>query len=347
MQKNVAGQVIGVQMVNASDGSAFTGTASVAVTGDGGTQGAGGGTGPTHEGNGFHTYLPTQAETNYDHIGFTFTGSGAIPVTIQVYTRFDSNAIQIEGSDATDQIRDAVVDDATRIDASALNTHAAKDPALASVCTEARLAELGATNLPADVDTLLGRVTAAVALASVCTEARLAELDAANLPADVDTLLSRLSAARAGYLDELAAANIPADVDTLLSRLTAARAGYIDNLNGHTAQTGDSFVRLGAPAGASVSADILENQTDLNSIIATLATLNDLSISDVWTKVCEDQGSYTAQQIFSILLAACAGVTSSSGAVLKSPNGSATRITATIDGSQNRTGMVLAPSAGA
>lgn len=37
---------------------------------------------------------------------------------------------------------------------------------------------------------------------------------------------------------------------------TDARAGYLDNINGHTAQTGDSFARLGAPAGASVSADI-------------------------------------------------------------------------------------------
>jgi len=38
------------------------------------------------------------------------------------------NAEQIEGSDATDQIRDAVVDDATRIDASALNTLSGHDP---------------------------------------------------------------------------------------------------------------------------------------------------------------------------------------------------------------------------
>ncbi len=38
----------------------------------------------------------------------------------------------------------------------------------------------------------------------------------------------------------------------------------VNTLNGHTAQTGDSFARLGAPAGASVSADIaaVEAQTD-------------------------------------------------------------------------------------
>lgn len=50
------------------------------------------------------------------------------------------------------------------------------------------------------------------ALASVCTEARLAELDAANIPTDlatiaayVDELETRLSAVRAGYLDNLSA----------------------------------------------------------------------------------------------------------------------------------------------
>ena len=47
------------------------------------------------------------------------------------------------------------------------------------------LDELAAANLPADVDTLLARITAAVALASICTETRLAELDAANLPTDI------------------------------------------------------------------------------------------------------------------------------------------------------------------
>lgn len=90
MKKNVAGQVIGAQMVSASDGSAFTGAVTVYVTGDGGTQAAGSvGSGAcTHEGNGFHSYAPAQAETNYDHVAFTFTGTGAIPATVQVYPSF-------------------------------------------------------------------------------------------------------------------------------------------------------------------------------------------------------------------------------------------------------------------
>lgn len=41
------------------------------------------------------------------------------------------------------------------------------------------------STIDTNVDTLISRITAAVALASICTETRLAELDAANLPTDV------------------------------------------------------------------------------------------------------------------------------------------------------------------
>lgn len=90
MKRNTASQVIGAQMVAAADGSAFSGSVTVHVTGDGGTQATGSvGSGAcTHEGNGFHTYAPAQAETDYAHVAFTFTGSGAIPATVQVYPTF-------------------------------------------------------------------------------------------------------------------------------------------------------------------------------------------------------------------------------------------------------------------
>lgn len=88
MKKNVASQKVGAQLVSATDGSAFTGSVTVAVTGDAGTQATGSvGSGAcTHEGNGYHTYAPAQAETNYDLVAFTFTGTGAVPVTVQIYT---------------------------------------------------------------------------------------------------------------------------------------------------------------------------------------------------------------------------------------------------------------------
>lgn len=88
MRKNVAGQSVGAEMITAADGSAFTGAVSVFVTLDAGTQAAGtvGGGACTHEGNGYHTYLPAQAETNGDLAAFTFIGTGAIPRTVQIYT---------------------------------------------------------------------------------------------------------------------------------------------------------------------------------------------------------------------------------------------------------------------
>jgi hypothetical protein len=47
----------------------------------------------------------------------------------------------------------------------------------------------------------------------------------------------------------------------------------------------------------------------------------------------------------SILLSVLAGVTGTGGTVLKSPNGVATRVTATVNASNERTAMTLTPSA--
>lgn len=91
MRKNVASQVIGAQLNSKTDGSAVTtGTTTVYVTGDGGTQAAGSvGSGAcTHEGQGYWTYAPSQAETNYDQIAFTFVNTSAVTATVQVYPAY-------------------------------------------------------------------------------------------------------------------------------------------------------------------------------------------------------------------------------------------------------------------
>lgn len=88
MKKNVAGQYICAQLVSATDGSAVTsGTTTVYVLGDGGTQGTGGGT-VTHEGQGCWSYAPSQAETNYDHVAYTFVNTSAVSATVQTYPTF-------------------------------------------------------------------------------------------------------------------------------------------------------------------------------------------------------------------------------------------------------------------
>lgn len=116
MKKNVASQTIGAQMITAADGTAFTGTVTAYKTIDGGTQAIGTvGSGIcTHKGNGYHSYAPAQAETNGDHIAWSFIGTGAIPATVQVYTGFpqtvDNNVLAAgaTGFTAIDTVVDAI-----------------------------------------------------------------------------------------------------------------------------------------------------------------------------------------------------------------------------------------------
>lgn len=61
--------------------------------------------------------------------------------------------------------------------------------------------------------------------------------------------------------------------------------------------------------------------------------------------IIETNASITRQQAESLILAAVAGVTASGGNTLKDPSGTSTRIAATTDGSNNRTNMVVTPSA--
>jgi len=76
-------------------------------------------------------------------------------------------------------------------------------PTTAMRGTDSAATEAKQDIIDTNIDTLLTRITAAVALASVCTEARLAELDAANIPADIDTLKTRLSSANAQAIADL------------------------------------------------------------------------------------------------------------------------------------------------
>lgn len=83
--RNQAGQLVGTQMTDATSGADFTATVSVFVTGDAGTMVAGAGT-VTHKGRGYHVYAPTQGETDYVVVDFTFTGTNAVPKTESLET---------------------------------------------------------------------------------------------------------------------------------------------------------------------------------------------------------------------------------------------------------------------
>lgn len=85
MLKNVSSQSITTLMLTASGTPLTSGTTVVRYTGDDGTQ-AGSGT-ATHKGSGQWGYNPTQAETNFNQVGFLFINSGGISVERTVYTR--------------------------------------------------------------------------------------------------------------------------------------------------------------------------------------------------------------------------------------------------------------------
>jgi hypothetical protein len=94
MIRNQAGQTIGAQMLARADFTEFSGSVTVYVKGDSGSQalGANGSGVCVNEGHGYYSYTPTQAETDYAHVAFTFVGSGAITFTVQVAPGADLSA---------------------------------------------------------------------------------------------------------------------------------------------------------------------------------------------------------------------------------------------------------------
>jgi len=65
--------------------------------------------------------------------------------------------------------------------------------------------------------------------------------------------------------------------------------------------------------------------------------------SGLMSEVVEPQGGYTLKQALNVMLAVLAGQTANGGATLKTPDGTATRVLATLNGDNERTNMVITP----
>ena len=109
---------------------------------------------------------------------------------------------------------------------------------------------------------------------------------------DLDTQLAtadQIGAAGVGLTeaggdgDHLTAINLPNQTMDITGNLS----GSVGSLTGHTNQTGDNFARLGAPAGASVSADI-----------AAVPTVN-----EIWAKAMTDLATGAPSATASVLTA--------------------------------------------
>lgn len=296
MKKNVASQIIGAQMISAVDGSEFTGSVTVYVTGDGGTQAIGSvGSGAcAHEGHGYHTYTPAQTETNYDLVAFTFVGTGAVAATVQVYTTFpqtgdsygrigapagasmaaDVLSIQTDTNDIQTRLPSALV--SGRLDAS-----------VGAMAANVMTAAAAATDLTTELQSGLATAAAVTSVASDLTTVK-AKTD--NLPTDpadqsliiaaTDAVMSRLGAP--------AGASVSADIAAVKTDSSAVKA-KTDNLPTDPADqslviaASDAiFARLGAPVGASIAADI--------ATVPTAVENADVLLTRDWTSVVGEAG---------------------------------------------------------
>jgi hypothetical protein len=114
--------------------------------------------------------------------------------------------------------------------------------------------------------------------------------------------------------------------------------------------SGRPDVNVQAMANAVIAAATFAANAITSSVLDTTA---DNAIRDaVFAKVVDTFGTAAAaltttctfQQLCSIMLSVLAGVTSGNGATLKTPDGTSTRVAATIDANNNRTAMALTPS---
>lgn len=112
MRKNISGQIVAFQAVSSTDGSdVTTGSPVVYYTIDGGTQ-AQTTASAVHEGNGQWTVALTQAETNGDHIAFSFVLTGAISQTLNVYT-IDADITNLDAAISSRSTFDSASDQVT------------------------------------------------------------------------------------------------------------------------------------------------------------------------------------------------------------------------------------------
>jgi hypothetical protein len=238
MKRNVASQVIGAQLINKTDGSAVTsGTTTVYVTGDGGTQAAGSvGSGAcTHEGHGYWTYNPAQAETNYDQIAFTFENSLSVNATVQVFTSFPQTG-----------------DGYARLGAPAGASHAADVAAVKAV--------LPAALVGGRMDSSIGAVASgAIAAAGFAANALDAVWSTSTRVLTAGTNIVLAKGTGLTGLNDLSAAQVNSEADTALSDvgLTTTITGRIDAAITTRLASGS----YSAPPSAATIADAVWDET--------------------------------------------------------------------------------------
>lgn len=153
---------------------------------------------------------------------------------------------------------------------------------------------------------------------------------------DIETDTAEIGAAGAG----LSNINLPNQTMDITGNITGNLSGSVGSVTGAVGSVTGAVGSV--TAGVTVATGGIVALSFAAGAIDSAATSANF-VDDILDEVCEAQGSYTLRQIASVALSILAGVTATNGAVLKTPNGVATRVTATIDANQQRTAMTLTP----
>jgi hypothetical protein len=141
-------------------------------------------------------------------------------------------------------------------------------------------------------------MTAAAAASDLTTELQSGLATQASVNTIDDFLDTEIADIQARLPAALVGGRMDANIGAISSDATAADnaeaffdgTGYagtgnviptVTTLTGHTAQTGDTYARLGAPVGASISADIAAAKANLVTILATLGTWTATGVNTV------------------------------------------------------------------
>lgn len=101
-----------------------------------------------------------------------------------------------------------------------------------------------------------------------------AGLTAINLPDQTMNITGDITGNLSGSVGSVTGAvgSVTGAVGSVTGNVGGNVTGSVGSVVGHTPQTGDSYARLGAPAGLSVSADIASVQTDTDDIQTRIPT---------------------------------------------------------------------------
>lgn len=163
-------------------------------------------------------------------------------------------------------------------------------------------------------------------------------------PAPVNvTQFGGSAAVTAGGRPEVNVSHFGGTAGTFASGIAAVNTVQWRGTQPNTLTSGRVEVLLGACATAVIDAAAIAADAIGASELAADAVTE--IAAGIKTLVIEANGSITVGQAMSVMLAVLAGRTSNAGNTFADPSNTSTRVTATTDGSNNRTAITLTPSA--